>query len=118
MKLESTYEEVLTTKIETLKKLTALRKEQDKCYYCSTFTDSDGSKYIHIIYKNDRLERLFKYLETEISKIPDLWSLYGSVCTSKSGELIQIYQIQLNNNLRDLSKKLRNELRQVKKNNQ
>ena len=106
-----TYVDVLKAKIERLSLLTKLRKEQHKCYKWVTCIDLDSNRTQELNEKSSKFGSISKELESQINKIPSLWSSFGYTCTDKKGNLIQTYDIQLNNNMSDLKNKLKKELK-------
>lgn len=106
MKINSHITEVINQKIKNLSRLTELRKEERKLFYKYKNGNMDYSRY------NPKLE-LFEAIkkeeeiEKEIRQIPSLYSLFGYICHNNQGENFQTWDIQLNNDIKNLNKLLK-----------
>ena len=98
--------EVINQKIENLTKLTELRKEQSKLYFKYKNGDRDFSRYNP---KMDLFTAISKEeaIEKEIRQIPSLYSLFGYICHNNQGDNFQTWDIELNNDIKNLQKLLK-----------
>ena len=103
------YSTVLRAKIERFTLLSKLRKEQSKLLKEVTYIDLDGKKSISIDFKNRNSEIASKEIDNLISQIPTLYTSFGYVCINKQSNVMQTWDIQLNNNLLDLKNRLKKE---------
>jgi ubiquitin C-terminal hydrolase len=105
-KFNSHITEVIQQKISNITALTELRKEQSKLYFKYKKGDIDYSRY------NPKLElfeaiRREEEIESKIRQIPSLYSLFGYICLNDKGETIQTWDIELNNDVKNLKKILK-----------
>lgn len=106
MKINSHITEVINQKIENLNRLTELRKEERKLFYKYKNGNMDYSRYSP---KLELYEAITKEeeIKKQVRQIPTLYSLFGYICHNNQGDKFQTWDIEMNNDVKNLKKLLK-----------